>query len=499
MANELLIENLDLSVRSFNSLRKAGFSTLEEVWNKISFGCMEIIQLLRSGNKVFKEVLWFLQQSKFPAHVFVDEYGGPFSEEERVEWKNKYTSCYSIIKYVNDCSDEALFSKTIWFESCPFPGGVRFAEKTVKALETLGVFSVTEIIEKYASMSDIPLQDGFKLDIIMGLDRAGLRLKDCSFEDYPDIRAYISIHKAKSQQVESLNVGNNIIERLSANNIKVVDLITSPVDQICPLFDIFELVKLIQYIKKHYYLKWYDYNKYPEAQDYVVDKIEIPIEILNLHHKTRRKLLDHGVKTVNSLLELSRIELSDISNNAVLTIIDALLQNNLHLKDEKICSCSHCGKETSSKKSIDHNDVLCNECLEKKERIEGIKDFSVTIDSLYYGSYTNGVKGFTIAATLSNNTNQIEEFELIDFKVHHEGRLWAACDYFKGYSFFREQILPYTSQTAVNVWSDKMWKNKRIQDDDYVVFTVLNKGKKHTFKFVFKNSSFELDDYNLWR
>ena len=31
MANELLIENLDLSVRSFNSLRKAGFSTLEEV------------------------------------------------------------------------------------------------------------------------------------------------------------------------------------------------------------------------------------------------------------------------------------------------------------------------------------------------------------------------------------------------------------------------------------------------------------------------------------
>lgn len=75
MSMETTIEELDLSIRSFNCLKRAGINTVEDMINTINNGgiaaCIKIRNL---GRKSLEEVLYKLQDFGYPINEAVDKY-----------------------------------------------------------------------------------------------------------------------------------------------------------------------------------------------------------------------------------------------------------------------------------------------------------------------------------------------------------------------------------------------------------------------------------------
>ena len=62
---EMTIEELDLSVRSFNCLKRAGINTVEDLINKSEEEMMKVRNL---GRKSFEEVIWKMNSLGFNLH-----------------------------------------------------------------------------------------------------------------------------------------------------------------------------------------------------------------------------------------------------------------------------------------------------------------------------------------------------------------------------------------------------------------------------------------------
>lgn len=210
-----------------------------------------------------------------------------------------------------------------------------------------------------------------------------------------------------------------------------------------------------------------------------------------------QKLHQRYIETTARLLELSRADLFQnkvIGATAMKELVNALAELRLHLKEDTFYTCSSCDTKFVG---IQDNceEHFCDDCYERIKRVRRMKDFVVTVDAPDYGGYMDGTRGFTIYATVHNKSKKMAEVKLKEFMLFCENRQWAPTSNYVGYNFIAEHILPDSSKTAGKIWSGFKWRDKKLNDGDYVSFTISVKEKVMAYKFVMKNGKFEINDY----
>lgn len=88
MTSEISIEELDLSVRSFNCLKRAGIDTLSDLFARLDEGISSCMRIRNLGRKSLEEVLRKAQEKGYPADEVVERYIAVLREDP--ETTNEY-------------------------------------------------------------------------------------------------------------------------------------------------------------------------------------------------------------------------------------------------------------------------------------------------------------------------------------------------------------------------------------------------------------------------
>lgn len=218
---------------------------------------------------------------------------------------------------------------------------------------------------------------------------------------------------------------------------------------------------------------------------------------LALSKRTQNFLGKIGIYSVSSLITESRKSLREtktIGAKSIDEITDKLLKFNLHLEDDAIYECAKCGRKFCDMLD-DCTEHFCRICAAKMERVEMISDITVTLSQPQYGSYTNISSGFTVYANITNNTEKPQKIKLADFYLVTDGQQRAPESFLTGYVFNDETVLPMTSRSCGKIWSLRTLGRTHLTNGDYSVITLVMNGTSYMFKFVYKESGWEIDDY----
>lgn len=74
MILEISLEELDLSIRTFNCLKRAGIDTLTDMFNRIDEGISSCMRIRNLGMKSLEEMLQIAQKKGYPADEAVERH-----------------------------------------------------------------------------------------------------------------------------------------------------------------------------------------------------------------------------------------------------------------------------------------------------------------------------------------------------------------------------------------------------------------------------------------
>lgn len=496
MTSEIAIEELDLSVRSFNCLKRAGIDTLSGLFARLDEGISSCMRIRNLGRKSLEEVLRKAQEKGYPADEVVDRYIAVLREDP--ETTNEYVQSWESLRdalrmIVPECSQEPIAHEGVPLESLKdMPTHISHR------LSRQGIVTVEELLNQHSNEDDLLLPKHSKLDLLRILDQNGYRFSDCTKERWPDILDYIGYKRASAFSIETLELPDGMEETLKTAGITVLRIINENWPFLKEYFTNREIAILL-YSLDSYGFRTKDANKdeYHDLVDFITENIEISISDLGLSPRIYHSLHQRSIDTLSKLQSLSRQQLIEnkiVGVTAMRELTRVLKDNHVHLAGDKIYTCSKCSTEFAAAEEPG-DEHYCDDCTERLKRVKKIKDYVVTLDGPDYGSYTDGTRGFTIFATVHNKTKKMVEVKLRDFMMFCDNRQWASTSYLTGYSFTTEHIMPESSKTAAKIWSGTAWSDKRLTDGNYVNVTVEVKDKVYSYKFLMKAGKFELEDY----
>lgn len=368
----------------------------------------------------------------------------------------------------------------------------------IDRLARYGIFTVEELFAKYDSEEAMSLSQPLQSRLVRVLDKNGYRFNRCSVEHWPDIFDYLVYKKALRITWDDLELPVEIVHKLNAADISIAKAVTTSWEFLREHLsnrEIFVLLRtmIAEGVRPLYISK----EQYPNSLDFVTANVDVSVTDFEFSPKIISKLHSHSIVTVNQLLNHSRKEL--IGNKIIgPTLIGELVRvignDRLHLAGDEIYKCDCC-KEIYISAVEDSTEHLCSYCRDKKKRISKIKDFHVTVEGPEYGSYTDGTKGFTIFATIQNNTKKMTEVQVKEFMVFHKDRQWASTYHLNGYDFKKDYIMPESSKTTAKVWCGYPWSVHKLEDGDYLNFAIAANNKIFSFKFIIQKDVLVLDDY----
>ncbi|MBR5874748.1 MAG: hypothetical protein IKY90_08460 [Oscillospiraceae bacterium] len=493
-----LIEEMELSVRAYNCLKRAGVQTVEDLFSLLDKGLSEISKSVRNlGRMSLEEILIKANGLGYNSAQFI-------KREIKAQGLTEY---YTL-------SSEELFKRLIERRNLPsfdkekshvgnFLSDIEnLPQPLLRFLNKDGIFTMEELLERYKSLTDIPKQRRLRRELLIFLDKEGIRFPECTKEEYPDINVFISKERAKSFHIGNLESEetddelSEAIDILLQNDYKyVASIFALSVEDMKKMLSTRQIVKLFMALDNNGFAVY----SYPfiSLSEYIKCEIVLPVEEFISSKVTCSNLIKRHLPNVNMLMKHTRSELIKhkiVGEMALNGIIEDLKQFNLYLKDDVYYECSRCKVEylTEKNTNIVHH---CDLCKDKIKRIKKIKDFSIDISGPDYGSYTDGTKGFTLFATIKNNTNQLEEITLQEFLVFHKRRQWAARMYLNGYKFEKGYIMPQSSLTVAKIWSGYEWILEKLVDGDYISIYLRTKEYSCSYRFVMRDSKFVIDDY----
>ena len=364
-----------------------------------------------------------------------------------------------------------------------------------------GIVTVEELLEKYQDMDDVEVSGYIRELLVTILDQNGYRFANCSKEQWPDVQDYLMARRAEKCSLEALNLSDEITELLKNAGLTVSKLVCERWEYLKELLELRDTaIVLIALDNQRLRMKGMPKQSDVTISEFIAHNVDIPISQLGLSTSLYQKLHQRYIETTSRLIELSRADLfanKVVGATAMKELVNSLAELRLHLKDDTFYTCTSCDAEfVGIKDSCEEH--FCDDCYERIKRVRRMKDFVVTVDPPDYGSYTDGTKGFTIYATVHNKSKKMAEVKLKEFMLFCDNRQWTPMNNFVGYAFISEHILPNSSKTAGKVWSGLKWRDKRLEDGDYVCFTISVKEKVMAYKFVLKNGKFEINDYHTY-
>ena len=491
----MLVEELDLSVRTYNCLKRANINSVEDLITIIDEGLETISKIRNLGIKGLDEILYKLSSYGFKE---VDQSITKYIEKLRGEgietgqWELTREMCKE--RFLQAEISLHSGTKISRLEGVPYP--------LKKYLHSLNIVTVEDLLDNYTSVDELDIRLDYKCVLLKVLDRKGYRMKDCSIEQYPDIGHYIKLKQAEEISIKDLKITAEIVEILERVNItKVSQLITKDSHVLSNYLNPRQISVLLRCLDSHcsqtFRTADFAWEEYPEIENALAQFYPIPIIEMGFSTRIRNSLGKNGIFVLSDLQAMTRKELLErkiVGTSALEEVIGTLQANLTHLKGETFYTCSRCEREFIGFEDQRDNHY-CNCCLAKMKRIQNVKNYVVTLTGPDYSSYTDGSEGFTLFATIHNKTNEIVEVQLKEFKIFADNRQWVPSTNLSGYGFRKGHLLPETSQTIGKVWSEHFWKNRMLEKGDYVIFSVEIKQKIYMFKFLRKTGEWELDDY----
>lgn len=497
MTSEVTIEDLDLSVRSFNCLKRAGINTLSDLFRKIDDGISACMRIRNLGRKSLGEVLQKAQERGYPADEVVERYITELRENPE-DYNAQFIPEWEALR-----DSLRLITPEVLTKSEPHEGT---SLKTLKGMSDhiyyrlahQGIVTVEELLTQHSNEESLSLTEPAQWRLVRVLDYNGYRFSDCPKEQWQNIQDYINYKRASNFPIEMLNLPSSIEEKLKTEEITVLRIFNENWSFLKEYFSNREIATILYSLDK-YHLRTKEANNvdYPDLVDFISEKIEITTSDLGLSPRICQRLHQYEIDTLAHLQLLSRNQLIEnkiLSVAAVKELTQVLAGNYMQLRGDKIHTCRKCNTKFAD---AEENGLVryCDDCAERLKRVEKIQEYVVTIDGPDYGSYTDGTRGFTIFATVHNKTKKMVEVTLRDFMIFCDNRQWASSSYLTGYNFISEHIMPESSKTAAKIWSGITWSDKHLSDGDYINFTIEIKNKVHSYKFVMKYGSFEIEDY----
>lgn len=90
MSSEITIEELDLSVRAYNCLKRAGINTLSEFVSRMETDFASLIAVRNLGRKSLEEVLVKLKKRGLPCEIHLKRYMQTLSADDAKAWEGVY-------------------------------------------------------------------------------------------------------------------------------------------------------------------------------------------------------------------------------------------------------------------------------------------------------------------------------------------------------------------------------------------------------------------------
>ena len=491
-----LIDDLDLSVRSYNCLRRAGIQTIEDLIKKTEEGWSSFQRIRNLGAKSSREIIMKLKQLGYNIEKIETEICDWVKDTDFITAETKY----EWLNFLMELKNVRLDEQGITVET-PQKGlslmtlkGVHYM--TLHRLNNENIFTIEDLLEKYKEAKQLNEPNLRKWELLRALDKAGYRFEDCSKEEFPNINDYIYLDRLNNFNIDDLEIDEDIKDIIDYQNLNMLSIVKSLIEDLTKYFSKTQIVELIIGMDEQG-IKMEICEDETEVKDFIVRSIEMPTNEFLESKVTCSNLQKKGITTINKLISYTRSELLEskiVGDMALQGIVEALKKYKLHLKGDTTYKCDSCREEfiTAEEHTNKH---YCELCKEKAKRIKKVKEINISIKGPDYGSYTNGSTGFTLFATITNNSAKFEEVSLKDFFVYHKNRQWASTSYLTGYRFETEHIMPKSSLTAGKIWSGYEWKSEKLLDGDYISLYLSTKEKNYTFKFVLKNSEFVLDDY----
>lgn len=498
MTTEITLEELDLSVRSFNCLKRAGIDTLADIFFKLDTEGIEGMRKVRNlGNKSLEEVLGKVQEKGYNVIPVLDRYIDEttyLDEDAKQFWRGMKERLRMLQPPITP--EEITGTRLSELKGMNYGLARRMRTNSEQPIAT-----VEELIEQFEDEEKLLLNDVMKWRVLRILDENGYRLRGCSKDQWPDIEDYIAVKRARRISIEDLALPDEIADTLSTAGITASRLIEEKHTFLHTYFNNGEIATILSALDINgLRMKDAPAKEYKEITDFIVAHIEIQIDEIGLSQRTVTNLTEHGITTVNALLKYNRQQLLEqgvVGIAAVSEIARKLHKKYFHLTGDCFYSCSKCG-ENFAAPDDGAEEHYCQDCSERIKRVKKIQDFQVTIEGPDYSSYTDGTRGFTLYATLHNKSKKMVSATLREFMVFSENRQWASTSYLTGYQFITEHIMPQSSKTAAKIWSGSSWSDRELSDDDYVTVAFDIKGKVYSYKFVLRDSKFEIDDYHTF-
>lgn len=494
---EITLEELDLSVRSFNCLKRAGIDTLTDIFHKLdNEGIEGLLKVRNLGRKSLEEVLEKAIEKGYNIVPVINQYldTASFDEESTKEaWEAmRERLCDKMPLTAEESQGTLLYHLN---------GMLPALARRMRTNRKQPINTVEQLLSQFDDEEDLMLSNMMKWRLLRILDQNGYRFRNCPKEHWEDIENYIENQRAKHYSIECLELPDDIVETLTTAGITVSKLIKESHTYLSTYFNNGEKALIITALDDSgFRMKDASRKDYEEIADFIVAHIEIPIEEVGLSQRTATNLVEHGITTIGALLKYSRQQLLEqkiVGIAAINEIARKLHSRNFHLTGDCFYSCSKCGAKFAALDDValEH---FCEDCSERLKRIKKIQDFEVTIDGPDYGSYTDGSRGFTLFATLHNKSKKMVSVTLREFMIFSQNRQWAASSYLTGYVFSTEHIMPQSSKTAAKIWSGSSWSERELEDGDYVTISFTIKDKIYSYKFVMRDNKLEIDDYHTF-
>lgn len=493
------IDELDLSVRSFNCLKRAGIDTIIDLFSRLDEGLQTIMSVRNMGKKSLHEVLHKVKKIGYPAEEAVDRYilelhNDPEMDADRISSWESFRDSLRLI-------EPEMQIMPLTHEGKPLDSIEGMPQFITARLSRFGIVTVEELLERYSSEDEVPVNDHGKWRLLRILDSNNYRFRDCTREQWPDINEYIRYKRAIGFSIEALELPEDMEEQLKVAGITVVKIIYEDWTFLQNYLSNKQIATLLYALENHFFrIKAADKDEYPTITDFINKNIEITTAELGLSPRIYNSLHQRSIDTLAQLQELTRQQLIEnkvVGAHAMKELVHVMMENHVHLNGDAFYECSCCGIRyvAAIEPGEEH---YCEDCSARIKRCKKMKEYVVTIDGPDYGSYTNGTRGFTIFATVHNKTKKMIEVKLRDFRIFCNNRQWASTSYLTGYNFETEHILPESSQTSAQIWSGSLWWDKKLVDGDYVSFRITIKAKTYSYKFVIKNSKLEIYDYFVY-
>lgn len=286
MTSEISIEELDLSVRSFNCLKRAGIDTLSDLFARLDEGISSCMRIRNLGRKSLEEVLRKAQEKGYPADEVVERYIAVLREDP--ETTNEYVQSWESLRdalrmIVPECSQEPIVHEGVPLESLKdIPTHISHR------LSRQGIVTVEELLNQHSNEDDLLLPKHSKLDLLRILDQNGYRFSDCTKERWPDILDYIEYKRASAFSIETLELPDGMEETLKTAGITILRIINENWLFLKEYFTNREIAILL-YSLDAYGFRTKDANKdeYHDLVDFITENIERKIALIRSKAATR--------------------------------------------------------------------------------------------------------------------------------------------------------------------------------------------------------------------